>query len=138
MNEIVSIYRRAHFNAAHRLFVSQWSDEENSEFFGKCSNPYYHGHNYELEVRLTGAIDPVTGFLFDMTRLKDLIKIHVEDRFDHKNLNVECAEFKHRNPTAENICVVIYNILREYIPEDIKLRVKLWETPRNYVSYPVD
>lgn len=132
----ISIFRKAHFNAAHRLHNSKWSDEKNTAVFGKCSNPHYHGHNYEMEVKLTGEVNPETGFLYDLGQLKDLIKIQIEERFDHKNLNVECAEFKDLNPTAEHICFVIYEILRGHLPEELDLKVRLWETPRNYVEYP--
>lgn len=131
----VTAYRKAHFNAAHRLFRSDWSDEKNAEVFGKCSNPNYHGHNYELIVALTGEIDPETGYVFDLGVLKCLIKSEVEDAFDHKNLNVEVPEFKTLNPTAENICVVIYDKLKKVLPEHLDLKITLYETPRNFVSY---
>ncbi len=131
----VTAYRKAHFNAAHRLYRSDWSDEKNVAIFGKCSNPNFHGHNYELIVSLTGEIDPETGFVYDLGKLKKLIRVEVEDAFDHKNLNVEVAEFKNLNPTAENICVVIYNKLRKHIPTHLDMKVKLYETPRNFVSY---
>ncbi|CAM1339934.1 6-pyruvoyl trahydropterin synthase family protein [Tenacibaculum aestuarii] len=131
----VTVHRKAHFNAAHRLFNPRWSDEKNYEVFGKCSNPNYHGHNYELIVSLTGEIDQETGYVYDLGKLKDLIKIKVEDVLDHKNLNVEVEEFKNINPTAENISVVIYNKLRVNIPEYLDLEVTLYETPRNYVTY---
>jgi len=132
----ISVFRKAHFNAAHRLFNPKWSDEKNTAIFGKCSNPHYHGHNYEMEVKLTGEVDPETGFLYDLGKLKDLIKVEIENRFDHKNLNIEVPEFKELNPTAEHICFVIYNILREHLPEELDLKVRLWETVRNYVEYP--
>lgn len=132
----ISAYRKAHFNAAHRLHNDKWSDEKNKEVFGLCNNPLYHGHNYELEVKLTGEVDPETGFLYDLKLLKDIIKKHVENYLDHKNLNLEVAEFKELNPTAENICFVIYNILRAVIESQYEITVKLWETPRNYVQYP--
>lgn len=131
----VTAYRKAHFNAAHRLFRPDWSDEKNAEVFGKCSNPNYHGHNYELIVALTGEIDPETGYVFDLGVLKSLIKSEVEDAFDHKNLNVEVPEFKTLNPTAENICVVIYDKLKKVLPEHLDLKITLYETPRNFVSY---
>ncbi len=131
----VSVHRKAHFNAAHRLFHPDWSDEKNFEVFGKCSNPNYHGHNYELIVSLTGEIDKETGYVYDLGKLKDLIKIKVEDVLDHKNLNIEVEEFKNVNPTVENISVVIYNKLRVSIPEYLDLEVTLYETPRNYVTY---
>ena len=132
----VSAYRRAHFNAAHRLHNDKWSDEKNKEVFGKCNNPKYHGHNYELEVKLTGEVDPETGYLYDMGKLKNIIHDHIEERFDHKNLNLECEEFRELNPSVEHIAYVIYNILRKIIEDKYELRVKLWETPRNYAAYP--
>ncbi|WP_028891027.1 6-carboxytetrahydropterin synthase [Tenacibaculum sp. 47A_GOM-205m] len=131
----VTVHRKAHFNAAHRLFNPKWSDEKNHEVFGKCSNPNYHGHNYELIVSLTGEIDQETGYVYDLGKLKDLIKLKVEDVLDHKNLNIEVEEFKNVNPTVENISVVIYNKLRVSIPEKLDLEVTLYETPRNYVTY---
>lgn len=132
----ISVFRKAHFNAAHRLFNPKWTDEKNTAVFGKCSNPHYHGHNYEMEVKLTGEVDPETGFLYDLGKLKNLIKTEIENRFDHKNLNIEVPEFKELNPTAEHICFVIYNILREHLPKELELKVRLWETVRNYVEYP--
>ena len=132
----ISVFRKAHFNAAHRLYNPRWSDEKNTAVFGKCSNPHYHGHNYEMEVKLTGEVDPETGYLYDLGILKQLIKTQIEDRFDHKNLNVEVPEFKELNPTAEHICFVIYTILRAHLPEELELKVRLWETARNYVEYP--
>lgn len=131
----VTVHRKAHFNAAHRLFRADYSDEKNRDVFGKCSNPNYHGHNYELVVGVTGPVDPETGFVIDMKILKDLIREHVEDSFDHKNLNIEVPEFKSLNPTAENIAVVIWNKLRKHIPEDLEIEVVLFETPRNFVTY---
>ncbi|NNC69523.1 MAG: 6-carboxytetrahydropterin synthase [Flavobacteriaceae bacterium] len=131
----VTVSRKAHFNAAHRLYRPDWSDEKNSEIFGKCSNPHYHGHNYELVVSVTGSIDPETGFVIDMKDLKELIKLEVDEPLDHKNLNEEVAEFKNLNPTAENIAVVIYNRLRPHIAADQDLSVTLYETPRNFVTY---
>ncbi|MDF1694745.1 MAG: 6-carboxytetrahydropterin synthase [Saprospiraceae bacterium] len=132
----ISAFRKAHFNAAHRLHNNTWSDEKNKEVFGLCNNPLYHGHNYDLEVKLTGEVDPDTGYLYDLKVLKDIIKEYVEKKLDHKNLNLEVPEFKNLNPTAENICFVIYNILREHIEDRFDIRVTLWETPRNYVQYP--
>ncbi len=131
----LTVYRKAHFNAAHRLFVEEWSDEKNDEVFGKCNNPRYHGHNYELEVGVTGEIDPTTGFLIDLKVLKDLIKEEVEDPFDHKNLNLEVPEFKNLNPTAENIAIVIWQRLRKRLDPKFEISVKLYETPRNFVVY---
>lgn len=132
----ISVYRKAHFNAAHRLHNPKWSDEKNKSVFGKCNNPNYHGHNYELEVRLSGEVDPETGYLYDLGVLSDLIKEKIEDRFDHKNLNLDLPEFEHTIPTAEHICYEIYKILRSHIAEKYDLGIKLWETPRNYVEYP--
>ena len=132
---MVTVNRKAHFNAAHRLFRSDWSDQKNTEMFGKCNNPNYHGHNYELIVSVTGKINPETGFVIDMKVLKDLIKSEIEDAFDHKNLNIEVLEFKNLNPTAENIAVIIWNKLKPHIDTSNKLSVTLYETPRNFVSY---
>ena len=133
----ISVFRKEHFNAAHRLHQPAWSEEENERVFGKCNNPYFHGHNYELIVQLTGEIDPQTGYLYDLKRLSDLIKAHVLDRFDHKNLNLEVEEFKQVNPTAENIAVVIYEILENAIQNpNLDLKIRLYETERNYVEYP--
>jgi 6-pyruvoyltetrahydropterin/6-carboxytetrahydropterin synthase len=131
----VKVSRKAHFNAAHRLYREDWDDERNRDVFGKCSNPNYHGHNYELTVSVLGAIDPATGFVMDMKLLKELIRIEVEDVLDHKNLNLEVEEFKRLNPTAENIAVYIWNRLRPHIPIDKSLEVVLYETPRNFVTY---
>lgn len=131
----VTVNRKAHFNAAHRLFRPDWTDEKNEAVFGKCSNPNYHGHNYDLIVSVTGEIDPITGFVMDMKLLKDLIKTEIEDVFDHKNLNVDVPEFKDLNPTSENIVVIIWNKLRAKINKAHDLTVTLYETPRNYVSY---
>lgn len=131
----VTVNRKAHFNAAHRLFREEWNDEQNEEIFGKCSNPHYHGHNYELVVSVTGEINPETGFVIDLKTLKDLIYQEVELPFDHKNLNLEVPEFKKLNPTAENISVVIYNKLRDKIDQNHDLEVTLYETPRNFVKY---
>lgn len=136
VNMRISAYRKAHFNAAHRLHNHKWSDEKNAEVFGKCNNPNYHGHNYELEVRLSGEVDPDTGYLYDLGILSDIIKEKIEKRYDHKNLNIEVPEFKETIPTAENICYEIYKILRECIEDKYDIGVKLWETPRNYVEYP--
>lgn len=133
----ISVFRKAHFNAAHRLHISDWSEEKNKEVFGLCSNPYYHGHNYDLEVKLTGEVDLTTGFLYDLGKLSTLIKENIEDKFDHRNINLEIEEFKTLNPTTENICYVIYNILRDKIEERFEIRITLWETERNYVQYPV-
>ena len=134
----ISVYRKAHFNAAHRLFVPDWSDEKNEQVFGLCANPHFHGHNYEMEVRVTGEVDPITGYLIDLKILKEIIKTQIEDRFDHKNLNIEVEEFKNLNPTAENICYVIWTILRKHLEEKYELGVRLYETPRNFVEYPAN
>ena len=134
----ISVFRKAHFNAAHRLHNDKWSDEKNKEVFGLCNNPLFHGHNYDLEVRLTGEVNPETGFLYDLKVLKEVIKKHVENYLDHKNLNLEVTEFKDLNPTAENICFVIYNILRAKIESEYEISVTLWETPRNFVRYPAE
>ena len=131
----VTVSRKAHFNAAHRLYVKSWDDAKNKKVFGKCSNPYFHGHNYELIVNVTGSIDPVTGYVMDMKALKDLIKSEVEDAFDHKNLNEQVPEFTDLIPSAENIAVVIYNKLFPHLDEDKTLEVVLYETPRNFVKY---
>ena len=131
----ITVSRKAHFNAAHRLYRPDWSDKKNEEIFGKCNNPLYHGHNYELIVHITGEIDPSTGYLMDMKVLKELIKSEVEDAFDHKNLNEQVPEFANLNPTAENIAVVIWEKLRPHISADHRLEVTLYETPRNYVHY---
>ena len=131
----VTVSRKAHFNAAHRLYRPDWADEKNEEIFGKCNNPLYHGHNYELIVHITGEIDSSTGYVMDMKVLKDLIKTEVEDAFDHKKLNEQVPEFANLNPTAENIAVVIWNKLRPHISSNKQMEVTLYETPRNYVHY---
>ncbi|SMC78114.1 6-pyruvoyl trahydropterin synthase family protein [Cellulophaga tyrosinoxydans] len=131
----VKVSRKAHFNAAHRLYRPDWSFEKNDAIFGLCNNPNFHGHNYELIVSVTGEIDPETGFVIDVKVLKDLIKSEIEDAFDHKNLNIEVPEFKNLNPTAENIAVVIWDKLRPHIDNSKDLEVVLYETPRNFVTY---
>jgi 6-pyruvoyltetrahydropterin/6-carboxytetrahydropterin synthase len=131
----VAVYRKEHFNAAHRLHNPNWSDEKNQMIFGKCNNPHYHGHNYELIVKLVGEIDPDTGYVYDMKILSDLIKENVLNRFDHKNLNLDTDEFRTVNPTAENIAVVIWNILRKKIDSKHELIIRLYETERNFVEY---
>ena len=138
MNNKVAVYRKEHFNAAHRLHNPMWSDSLNSETFGKCNNPNYHGHNYELIVKLVGVPNPETGYVIDLKVLSDLIQENVLKRFDHKNLNLDTVEFKNLNPTAENIAVVIYNILRAEIEPSLELQVRLYETERNFVEYPVN
>lgn len=132
---MVKVSRKASFNAAHRLYNPNWSFEKNDEVFGKCNNPRYHGHNYDLIVSVEGDIDPITGYVMDMKVLKDLIKEHVENQFDHKNLNEDVPDFKNLNPTAENIVVVIWNKLRPHIDKNKNLEVILYETPRNFVTY---
>lgn len=131
----VTISRKAHFNAAHRLHNDHWSDAKNTQIFGKCNNPHYHGHNYDLVVSVTGDIDPDTGYVMDAKILKDLIKSEVEDAFDHKNLNLEVPEFSDTIPTAENIVVVIYNKLKKILTKEQRMEVVLYETPRNFVTY---
>ena len=130
----VSVTRRAHFNAAHRLHNPAWTDEKNQAVFGLCNNPNYHGHNYEMEVRVTGEIDPETGMVLDLAWLAQLIKNEVELRFDHKNLNLDVEEFRELIPSAEHICLVIWRILRAHLPEKFDLHVRLHETPRNSVE----
>ena len=136
MNEKVAVYRKEHFNAAHRLHNDAFDEATNERVFGKCNNPHYHGHNYELIVKLTGEPDKQTGYVMDLKALSDLIKEKVLKRFDHKNLNLDVDEFKNLNPTAENIAITIYNILRPDINAQLKLQVRLYETERNFVEYP--
>ena len=131
----VTVCRKAHFNAAHRLYVKSWDDKKNESVFGKCSNEYYHGHNYELIVNVTGEVDPVTGMVMDLKDLKDLIKAEVEDAFDHKNLNIQVPDFADLIPSAENIAVVIYNKLVPNLDKGKTLEIILYETPRNFVKY---
>ncbi len=132
----VSVFRREHFNAAHRLHYAEWSAEENERIFGKCNNPNYHGHNYDLTVQVTGVPDAKTGYVIDTKILSDLIKKNVLDKFDHKNLNLDTDEFKTLNPSAENIAIVIYQILRPLIEPELDLKIRLYETERNFVEYP--
>lgn len=132
----VSVYRKAHFNAAHRLNNPNWTAEKNKSVFGKCNNDHFHGHNYNLEVKVTGEVDEETGYVMDVKILADLIKEEIEDRFDHKNLNLDTEEFKSLNPTAENIAIVIYRILREKLDDAFDLQVRLYETDRNFVEFP--
>lgn len=132
------MFRKEHFNAAHRLNNPNWSDEKNERVYGKCNNFNYHGHNYDLEVRLTGEIDPETGYVYDMKKLSDVIKENVLDRFDHKNLNLDTEEFSDLNPSAENIAIVIHDILRKNIDPKFDLKIRLYETERNYVEYPTE
>ena len=130
----MKVCRRATFNAAHRLFREDWSDEQNKDVFGKCSNPNYHGHNYVLEVWLDGKIDPETGYVIDLKILKDFIRQEITDRFDHRNLNLDCSEFKNLNPTAENIALVCWRLLRARLDSKYNLIIKLWETENNVVE----
>jgi 6-pyruvoyltetrahydropterin/6-carboxytetrahydropterin synthase len=132
----VAVFRKEHFNAAHRLYNPQWDDEQNADTFGKCSLPHYHGHNYEMEIKVVGEPDAATGFVMDMKKLSDLVNEKVVERFDHKNLNLDTEDFKQLNPTAENIAIVIYNLLRPHIDKNLDLYIRLYETPRNFVEYP--
>ncbi len=132
----ISVCRKEHFNAAHRLYNPDWSAEKNEAVFGKCNNPNFHGHNYELIVKLIGEPDPDTGYVFDLKELKDIIRANIIDKLDHKNLNLDIDEFKDLNPTAENISVVIYNILRKKIEDKYDIKITLYETERNFVEYP--
>lgn len=136
MERKVAVFRKEHFNAAHRLNNPDWDEATNTEVFGKCNLPHYHGHNYELIVKLTGVPDPQTGYVMDMKVLSDLIKEKVVERFDHRNLNLDTVEFKNLNPTAENIAIVIYDLLRPEIDLKFDLKITLYETPRNFVEYP--
>jgi 6-pyruvoyltetrahydropterin/6-carboxytetrahydropterin synthase len=132
----VSVSRKEHFNAAHRLFNPEWPDEKNNAVFGKCAYPNYHGHNYEIVVTLVGEPDPQTGYVYDLKKLSDLIKENVLNHFDHKNLNLDITYFKNLNPTAENIAIVIWRILRQHIDNQFDLKIRLYETERNFVEYP--
>lgn len=133
----VAISRKEHFNAAHRLFNPEWTDEKNLQVFGKCSNPNYHGHNYEIVVTLVGEPDPATGYVYDMKELSDLIHQNILKHFDHRNLNLDVSYFKDLNPTAENIAIIVWRILRQRIDMKYELRIRLYETERNFVDYPV-
>lgn len=137
MAQKVAVFRKEHFNAAHRLHNPVWSEEKNEAVFGKCNNPNYHGHNYELVVQVTGEVNPETGYVVDMKILSSLIKEFVLDRFDHRNLNLDVEEFQHLNPSAENIAIVIYDILRNKIDAGLALKIRLYETERNFVEYPI-
>ncbi|MEO6229003.1 MAG: 6-carboxytetrahydropterin synthase [Ferruginibacter sp.] len=134
----VAVFRKEHFNAAHRLNNPAWDEATNAKVFGKCNNPNYHGHNYELIVKLVGVPDEATGYVYDMKLLSDLVKEVIIERFDHRNLNLDTVEFKNLNPSAENIAVVIYNLLRERIDKKLDLQIRLYETERNFVEYPVN
>lgn len=137
MAQKVAVFRKEHFNAAHRLFNPSWSDKRNNDVFGKCNNPNFHGHNYELVVKIVGEPDPETGYVMDMKSLSDIIRENVLTRFDHKNLNLDTQDFREVNPTAENICIAIYHILRQKIDKRLEMQVRLYETERNFVEYPV-
>lgn len=132
----VAVYRKEHFNAAHRLHNDKFDEATNDNIFGKCNNPHFHGHNYELIVKITGIPDADTGYVIDLKLLSDIIKENVLRRFDHKNLNLDVPEFKNLNPTAENIAIVIYEILRPMIGNQYELQLRLYETERNFVEYP--
>jgi 6-pyruvoyltetrahydropterin/6-carboxytetrahydropterin synthase len=136
MEQKVAVFRKEHFNAAHKLFCADWTDEENKRVFGACSNPNYHGHNYELVVQVNGVPDPITGFVINTKDLSILVAEEVTSRFDHKNLNLDTDAFKNLNPTAENIAIVIYNLLRPKISDKLDLKIRLYETERNFVDYP--
>ncbi len=136
MDKRVAVFRHEHFNAAHRLYNPAWDQKRNEQVFGKCANPNYHGHNYELIIKVVGQPDPRTGYVMDLKELSDLVQEHVLEKFDHKNLNLDTEEFRTLNPTAENIAIVIYDLLRPHIDASQDLQVKLYETPRNYVEYP--
>ena len=132
----VAVFRKEHFNAAHRIFNPAWDDNKNAEVFGKCSNPHYHGHNYELIVQVTGVPEPETGYVMDMKKLSRITAEEVLEKFDHKNLNLDTEYFRDLNPTAENIAIVIYDLLRARIDPKLELKVRLYETERNFVEYP--
>lgn len=134
----VAVFRKEHFNAAHRIFNSAWDDQKNFEVFGKCSNPNYHGHNYELIVKVTGLPDPETGYVMDMKVLSRITAEEVLEKFDHRNLNLDTIYFKELNPTAEHIAIVIYDLLRARIDPKLELQVRLYETERNFVEYPAE
>lgn len=137
MSKKVAVFRKEQFNAAHRLYNPAWDEATNEKVFGKCALPHYHGHNYDIEVKVTGKLDPKTGFVIDMKVLSEIIREEIHTRFDHKNLNLDTPEFRDLNPTAENIVMVIFNLLRRRIDRKLTLQVRLYETPRNYVEYPV-
>lgn len=132
----IAIFRKAHFNAAHRLHNPKWSDEKNAEVYGVCNNANYHGHNYDLEVKVVGEVDPETGYLMDLKILSDIIKTEVENKFDHKNLNLDVPEFKTMLTSTENFCHLIWQIMQDKLGDEYEVTIKLWETPRNYVQYP--
>jgi 6-pyruvoyltetrahydropterin/6-carboxytetrahydropterin synthase len=137
MSQKVAVYRKEHFNAAHRLNNPAWDENTNQKVFGKCNNPHYHGHNYELVVKISGMPDAQTGYVMDMKILSELIQREVIEKFDHRNLNEDCREFEQLNPTAENIAIVIYNLLRPHIESSLDVQIRLYETERNFVEYPI-
>jgi 6-pyruvoyltetrahydropterin/6-carboxytetrahydropterin synthase len=134
----VAVFRKAHFNAAHRLHNPMWTDEKNVAIYGKCNNTNYHGHNYELIVKVIGEVDADSGYVIDLKYLSEIIEEQVLDRFDHKNLNLDTAEFKNLNPSAENIAIVIHTILKQHLEDRFTIQIRLYETERNFVEYPVD
>ena len=136
MNQKVAVFRKEHFNAAHRLFCADWSDAKNKEVFGACSNANYHGHNYDLVVQVNGIPDPITGFVINTKDLSTIVEEEVKNRFDHKNLNLDTEFFKNLNPTAENIAIVIYNLIKPRLSDNLELKIRLYETERNFVDYP--
>ncbi|MEO9070733.1 MAG: 6-carboxytetrahydropterin synthase [Ginsengibacter sp.] len=136
MNRKVAVYRKEHFNAAHRLHNPAWDEEKNNKVFGKCNNPNFHGHNYELDVKITGEPGTDTGFVIDLKLLSDIIEVNVLEKLDHKNLNLDVPQFSKLNPTVENIAIVIYDILRSKIDDKLDLQIRLYETPRNFAEYP--
>lgn len=138
INRRVAVFRKAHFNAAHRLHNPNWSAEKNALVFGKCNNLNYHGHNYNLEVKVVGEVDPETGYVIDLKILSEIIDAQIVERFDHKNLNLDTTEFQNLNPSAENIAIVIYDILRQHLNQKFTIKIILYETERNFVEYPVD
>jgi len=136
MNQKVAVFRKEHFNAAHRLFCADWSEAKNKEVFGACSNANYHGHNYDLVVQVNGIPDPITGFVINTKDLSTIVEEEVKNRFDHKNLNLDTEIFKNLNPTAENIAIVIYNLIKPRLSDNLELKIRLYETERNFVDYP--
>ena len=138
MGKKVAVFRKEHFNAAHRLFNPAWDMQKNDAVFGKCNNPSFHGHNYELVIKVVGEPDPSTGYVMDMKVLSNLVKLHVLEKLDHKNLNLDTGLFTDKNPTAENICIVIYEIMKPLIDPAFQIQIRLYETERNFVEYPVE
>jgi len=138
MEQKVAVFRKEHFNAAHRLYNPAWDMAKNDAVFGKCNNPSFHGHNYEVIIKVVGVPDPETGYVMDMKVLSDLMKEHVIEKLDHKNLNLDTPFFKDRNPTAENICILIFELMRKLIDPLYQIQIRLYETERNFVEYPVE